>query len=94
MAADDVATAVERVAVGDPINGIVEIGGPEPLRFADFVQRGLDARHDPRHVVVDADARYFGAVLAERSLVPDAGARLSETNFDDWLGQSAVRARP
>ena len=94
MAADDVATAVGRVAVVDPINGIVEIGGPEPLRFGDFVQRGLDARHDPRHVVVDADARYFGAVLAERSLVPGAGARLAETNFDDWLSHSAAGPRP
>jgi uncharacterized protein YbjT (DUF2867 family) len=94
MAADDVATAMGRVAVGEPINGIVEIGGPEPLRFEDFIQRGLDARHDPRHVVVAADARYFGAVLAERSLVPGAGARLAETNFDDWLGQSRTGPRP
>jgi uncharacterized protein YbjT (DUF2867 family) len=93
MAADDVATAVGRVAVGEPVNGIVEIGGPEPLRFEDFIQRGLNARHDARHVVVDADARYFGAVLAERSLVPGAGARLAETHFDDWLSQ-AVRPRP
>jgi uncharacterized protein YbjT (DUF2867 family) len=94
MAAEDVATAVGRVAVGDPINAIVELGGPEPLRFEDFIQRGLDARHDPRRVVVDPDARYFGAVLAERSLVPDAGAQLAETNFDEWLSHSAARARP
>jgi uncharacterized protein YbjT (DUF2867 family) len=85
IAADDVATAVGRVAEGKPINGIVEIGGPEPLRFDDFVRRGLSARHDPRQVIADPGARYFGAILDERTLVPGAGARLAETSFDDWL---------
>ena len=61
MAADDVATAVGRVAVGEPLNGIVEIAGPEQFRFDDFIRRGLAARHDPRQVVADPDARYFGA---------------------------------
>jgi uncharacterized protein YbjT (DUF2867 family) len=88
MAADDVATAVARVAVGAPLNGMVEIGGPEALRFDDFIRRGLGARHDPRQVVADPSARYFGAVLAERTLVPGDGAQLGETSFSDWLGQS------
>jgi uncharacterized protein YbjT (DUF2867 family) len=88
IAADDVAAAVSRVAVGEPLNGIVEIGGPEPLRFDDFIRRGLRARHDPRQVVADPGARYFGAILDERSLVPGAGARLAETRLDDWLSQS------
>jgi uncharacterized protein YbjT (DUF2867 family) len=88
MAADDVATALARVAVGAPLNGMVEIGGPEALRFDDFIRRGLGARHDPRQIVADPSARYFGAVLAERTLVPGDGAQLGETGFSDWLGQS------
>ena len=88
MAAEDVAAAVVRVAVGAPLNGMVEIGGPEALRFDDFIRRGLGARHDPRQVVADPSARYFGAVLAERTLVPGDGAQLGETTFSDWLGRS------
>jgi uncharacterized protein YbjT (DUF2867 family) len=88
MAAEDVAAAVARVAVGAPLNGMVEIGGPEALRFDDFIRRGLGARHDPRQVVADPSARYFGAVLAERTLVPGDGAQLGETTFSDWLGRS------
>ena len=89
MAADDVATAVARVAVGEPLNGVVEVAGPEQFRFDDLIRRALTARHDPRQVVPDPDARYFGAKLDERSLVPDDGARLAETRFDDWLSQSS-----
>jgi uncharacterized protein YbjT (DUF2867 family) len=93
MGADDVASAVSRVAVGEPLNGIVEIGGPEALRFEDFIRRGLTARHDPRRVVADPEARYFGAVLDERSLVPGDGARLAETRLDEWLTQSSSAPR-
>ena len=89
MAADDVATAVARVAVGEPLNGVVEVAGPEQFRFDDLIRRALTARHDPRQVVPDPDARYFGAKLDERSLVPDDGARLGETRFEDWLSQSS-----
>jgi uncharacterized protein YbjT (DUF2867 family) len=88
MAAEDVATAVCRVAVGRPLNGIAEVAGPEPLRFDEFIRRGLTARHDPRQVIADPNARYFNAVLDERSLLPDDGARLGETRLDDWLSQS------
>jgi uncharacterized protein YbjT (DUF2867 family) len=90
MAADDVATAVARVAVGEPVNGIVEVAGPEPFRFDDFVRQGLTARHDPRQVVTDPGARYFGAVLGERTLVPGDGAELGATRFDDWLAKQAA----
>jgi uncharacterized protein YbjT (DUF2867 family) len=87
IAADDVATAVARVAVGEPLNGIVEIAGPEQFRFDELVRRTLAARNDPRQIVADPDARYFGAHLSERSIVPGDGARLAETSFEDWLSQ-------
>ena len=85
MAADDVAAAVGRTAVGSPVNGIVEVAGPEQFRLDEFIRRGLEARDDPREVVADPDARYFGARLDERTLVPGDGARLGETHFEDWL---------
>ncbi len=91
MAADDVAAAVCKVAVGAPLNGTVEIGGPEQFRFDDFIRQALRARDDAREVVADPHARYFGAELRERSLVPDDGAELGPTRFDDWLAaQSAT----
>jgi len=90
MAAEDVAAAVGRVAVGAPVNGIVEVGGPEPLRLDEAVRWGLAAREDPRKVVTDPDAPYWGiAGVGERDLVPSGDARLSELRFDDWLGQPA-----
>jgi uncharacterized protein YbjT (DUF2867 family) len=93
IAADDVATEVGRVAVGEPLNGIVEIAGPEQFRFDDFIRRGLTARHDPRRVIADPNARYFGAVLSERSLVPGDGTRLAETSFDDWLSRHPAKGK-
>jgi uncharacterized protein YbjT (DUF2867 family) len=84
MAADDVAAAVGRVAVGTPRNGTVEIGGPEQFRFDDFIRQALRARGDARDVVADPHAPYFGTELEERSLVPDDGAELGPTRFDDW----------
>jgi uncharacterized protein YbjT (DUF2867 family) len=89
MAADDVAAALCDVTIGRPLNRSIEIGGPEALQFDDFVRRGLRSRGDQRVVVVDPDARYFGAVLRERSLVPGAGARLGATQLDDWLSEQA-----
>jgi uncharacterized protein YbjT (DUF2867 family) len=85
MAADDVASAVASVSVGPPVNGIVEVAGPERFRLDEFVRRGLSARDDPRRVVADPGARYFGAELDERTLVPDDGARLGPTRFAAWL---------
>jgi len=87
MAADDVAAAVCEVALASPLKGTIEIGGPEPLRFEDFVREGLRAAGDQREVVADPGARYFGVRLSERTLVPGDGARLAATRFDDWLGQ-------
>jgi uncharacterized protein YbjT (DUF2867 family) len=86
LAADDAAAAVGRVAVGQPLNGIVEVAGPEQFRLDELVRRGLRARHDPRQVIADPQAQYFGAELGERTLVPDDGALVAETRFEDWLG--------
>ncbi len=87
IAADDVARAVGRVAVGAPVNGIVEVAGPEQWRLDELIRRGLTARNDQRTVVADPHARYFGAEVSERTLVPGEGARLGETRFEDWLRQ-------
>ena len=74
MAAGDVARAVGKVAAGAPLNGTIEIAGPEAFPLDELVRRDLSARHDPRRVVADPHAEYFGTELAERSLVPDVGA--------------------
>jgi uncharacterized protein YbjT (DUF2867 family) len=92
MAADDVANAVCRIAVGPPLKGVVEVAGPQQFRFDELIRLGLRSRHDPREVVADPHARYFGAELGERMLVPDADARLGEIRFEDWLSQAAVPA--
>ena len=88
MAADDVAKAVGRIAVGAPLNGTVEVAGPQQFRFDELIRKGLGARNDPREVVVDPHARYFGAELGERSLIPAGDARLGEIRFEVWLNQS------
>ena len=85
MAAADVAAAVFRCALVPPTNGVVEVGGPQQFRFDEFVRRGLGAYHDARDVVADPHARYYGAELNERDLVPGDDARLGETRFDEWL---------
>ena len=93
MAADDVAKAVGRIAVDAPVNGTVEVAGPQQFRFDELIRQGLAARNDPREVVVDPHARYFGAELDERSLVPAGAARLGEIRFEDWLGQPTLQQR-
>ena len=93
MAAEDVASAVGRIAVGSPVNGLVEVAGPEQFRLNELIQRSLRERHDPREVVADPEARYFGAVLGERTLLPGTDARLGETRFEDWLTQALVSTR-
>jgi len=90
MAAEDVASAVARVAVGSPLNGMVEVAGPQQFRLDQFIGRGLAARHDPREVIADPHARYFGAELGARTLVPGDNAILAETRFEDWLGPSVI----
>ncbi len=94
MAADDVASAVGRVAMGSPLNGTIEIAGPEQFRFDELIRLGLSASKDPRDVIADLHARYFGTELSERSLVPDDDAQLGETRFEDWLSRSAGQTLP
>ena len=89
IAADDVATAVARVAVGPPINGITEIAGPEAIGMDDFVRAGLAAVGDGRRVVTDATAPYFGAVIDDHSLAPDEDATIFTTRYSDWLCAAA-----
>ena len=89
MAADDVASAVARITMGTPVNGTVEVAGPEQFRLDELVRRGLLARGDPRELVADPHAHYYGAELSERTLVPSDDARLGETRFEDWLSRSS-----
>ena len=89
LAAEDVANTVCKVAVGSPLNGTVEVAGPEKFRFTEFISRGLSARNDPREVIADPHAQYFGTELSEDSLVPNDGAPLlGEIRFEDWLSGS------
>jgi uncharacterized protein YbjT (DUF2867 family) len=87
MASDDVAAGLGRVAVGEPMNRIREIGGPERFRIDELVRKGLAAKGDPREVVTDERARYYGVALDEQTLVPGQGAELGQITFDEWLAQ-------
>ena len=91
MAADDVASAVGIVAVGAPINGIVEIAGPEQFRLDELVRRRLTSLKDPRKVISDPNARYAGAKVSENTLLPGKNVRLGETRFETWLTQPAAQ---
>jgi uncharacterized protein YbjT (DUF2867 family) len=91
MAADDVASAVGRIAIGSPVNGTIEVGGPEQFRLDELVRRFLAARKDPRQVVTNPQARYYGVEVSERTLVPGDGARLGETRFEAWLSQPTAQ---
>jgi len=93
MAADDVAKAVARVAVAAPLNGMVEVAGPQQFRFDELIRQGLRARNDPRDVIADPHARYFGAELDERSLIPAGDARLGDISFQEWLNQPVLQQR-
>src|SRR5437016_436230 len=90
MAADDVASAVGRIAIASPVNGIVEIGGPEQFRLDELVRRRLAALNDRREVIPDPKALYSGARVSERTLVPGKNAQLGETRFESWLTQSSA----
>jgi uncharacterized protein YbjT (DUF2867 family) len=92
IAADDVAAIVAEVALAAPRNGIVEIAGPERAPFNEIVARYLKAVGDPREVVRDPEARYFGGRVEERSLVPLGDARLGRITLDEWLRRSQARA--
>jgi uncharacterized protein YbjT (DUF2867 family) len=88
IAADDVAAALAPIAMGEPINGMVEVAGPDAIPLAEIAQRWLAAKHDKRQVVVDNKARYFGAELNDKSLTPGANPRIGKIRFDEWLNRS------
>jgi uncharacterized protein YbjT (DUF2867 family) len=92
IAGDDVAANVADVALAPPRNGVVEIAGPERAPFNEFVARYLKAVGDPREVVRDPEARYFGGRVEEHSLVPLDEARLGRIGFDEWLRRSQAAA--
>jgi uncharacterized protein YbjT (DUF2867 family) len=91
IAADDVAAAVTGFALAEPLNGTIEIAGPESIRMDEFVQRFLSATRDPRKVTADIHALYFGTELNDQSLTPGANARLGPTHFADWLNRSIAQ---
>jgi uncharacterized protein YbjT (DUF2867 family) len=95
IAADDVAAAVTDVALAKPVNGTVTIAGPDPIRMDEIVRRFLSATKDPRKVVTDAHAKYFGAELNDQSLVPGPGdnPHLGAIHYEDWLKRSAVEKK-
>ncbi|MEA2524507.1 MAG: hypothetical protein QOF73_1734 [Thermomicrobiales bacterium] len=93
IAAADVARAIAGVAVGSPLNERVEIAGPERLRFDEVIRRRLAARNDPRRVIADPRAAYFGSVPGEQSLVPLNAAQLGTIHYEDWLAPSATATR-
>jgi uncharacterized protein YbjT (DUF2867 family) len=88
IASDDVADIIADVALAKPINGIIEIAGPERFQMNEIIARYLKAIKDPRIVEPDVHARYFGAELDDRSLVPGEGARLGRVGFEDWFRKS------
>ena len=92
IAADDVVSTLCEISVGTPVNGTIEVAGPEVFRLDELVRRRLVARHGSREVVADSHALFFGAELEERSLLPDPGVQLAQTRFEHWLALSAERA--
>jgi uncharacterized protein YbjT (DUF2867 family) len=93
MAADDVASAVGRIALGAPVNGTVEVGGPEKFRLDELIRRGLATWKDPREVVADPHARYYGIEVNERTLVPEDDVKFGKIRFGEWFAQGNLKAR-
>jgi uncharacterized protein YbjT (DUF2867 family) len=85
IASDDVAAAIADAAFGAPVNGTVEVAGPERAPLAELVQRFLSAKQDPRKVIADVHSRYFGSELNDQSLIPGDNARIGPTSFEAWL---------
>lgn len=91
IAADDIVAAVADVAVASPLNGTLEVAGPDRFHMDDLVRRVLEAAGDERQVVTDGNARYFGALLDELSLTPEAPAVLGSMHFAEWMSSAASR---
>ena len=91
IASDDVVAALADLAVAPPVNGMVEVAGPEPLPLDKLARQFLAANGDSRQVIADVHARYFGAAINDRSLTPGEHPRLGPTRFEDWLSHSLVR---
>jgi uncharacterized protein YbjT (DUF2867 family) len=88
VVSDDVAAALAEVAVEEPVNGTVELAGPEPIRLDELVRRFLGANRDARKVTTDVHALYFGTVVNDQSLTPGDNPRIGPTHFEDWLSRS------
>ncbi len=91
IVSDDVSAALAEVTPGAPVNGTVELAGPERLRLDELVRRFLSAKHDARQVVTDVHARYFGIELNDQSLTPGDKPRIGPTRFEDWLRRSVAQ---
>lgn len=91
IASDDVAAALADIAVAAPVNGTIEIGGPEKIPLDAIARQYLAAKKDKRQVIADVRARYFGTELNDKSLTPGADPRLGPTSFTDWLSHSSLR---
>jgi uncharacterized protein YbjT (DUF2867 family) len=94
IAADDVAGALGRISVGSPVNGIVEIAGPARFRLDELIRAHLSATGDPREVITDPTAAYFGVTPGERTLLPGDDAHIAETRFEDWLLNGRAGSAP
>jgi uncharacterized protein YbjT (DUF2867 family) len=90
IGSDDVAAAIADVALGTPVNGTIEVAGPERIPLDQLIGRFLKATHDPRKVVTDSHARYFGLEVNDQSLTPGANPRLGSTSFEEWLSHSSA----
>ena len=91
IVSDDVAAALADVAIKAPVNGMVELAGPELIRQDELVRRFLSAKQDARQVVTDVHARYYGIELNDQSLTPGDNPRIGPTRFEDWLSHSIAQ---
>jgi uncharacterized protein YbjT (DUF2867 family) len=94
IAAEEVSAAVADMALGQPVNGMIEVAGPDQIRQDELVRQFLTATGDTREVITDASAGYFGIAVNDESLVPGDGARLGKTHYKDWLKLSAAQKSP
>jgi uncharacterized protein YbjT (DUF2867 family) len=93
ISGEDVASAVCRTALGSPLNGTIEIGGPEKFHLDELARRALAASNDPRHVVTDPQAGYYGIKVSEATLIPGNDAQLGEMRFETWLSSPEIKPR-